>query len=596
MAIVSCSYLCQQTLQRLNLQRTYASKKLRRYYSKLKNNLESTNKLRNGPGLEHFMRTNQQKDSLAQSSTVQGNEAVPYLSKNDFHGMERKVFFDVSGCQMNASDTEIAWSILEKHGFRRTTDVKDSDIILLMTCSVRENAEEKIWNKIRYYKHLKLARQLLPRTAVKTPVKIGILGCMAERLRETIIEKQKAVDLVCGPDAYRDLPRMLALTDSGQTAVNVLLSLEETYCDVIPVRLNDYSPSAFVSVMRGCDNMCSYCIVPFTRGRERSRPIKSILEEVHILSDQGIKEIILLGQNVNSYRDTSELYVQGCDVSWQTTKTSKGFNTVYKPKVGGRRFAELLDKVSMVDSEMRIRFTSPHPKDFPDEVLYLIRERGNICNQIHLPAQSGNNEVLERMQRGYTREAYIELVWHIRDILPDVALTSDFIAGFCGETEHAHQDSLSLIEQVKYTFAYCFPYSMREKTRAFHRLKDNVPQDVKDRRHMELVAAFRQQSLKLNMDQIGCKQLVLVEGKSKRSNSYLSARNEAGTKVVIPQQMIPHLTHPDATRQVSVGDYVVVQINDATSQTLIATPLYHTTLQEFATKYNCSAFPMENTS
>ncbi|KAK2141884.1 hypothetical protein LSH36_1026g00005 [Paralvinella palmiformis] len=579
MATQCCSFLCHRSLLGLNHQGKYTRQMLRTFCSGFKNNLSSKDNLQRGPGLEHFLRlTSEHEETIALSGNELKVDKIPYLSQDDLYGMQRNVFFDVSGCQMNINDVEIAWSILKKHGFQRTTNVKDSDVILIMTCSVRENAEDKIWNKLQYYKHLKLARQLLPRTAVKTPVKIGVLGCMAERLKQTIIEKQKAVDLVCGPDAYRDLPRMLAPTHSNQTAVNVLLSLDETYCDVIPVRLNEHSPSAFVSVMRGCDNMCSYCIVPFTRGRERSRPIKTVLEEIRILSDQGIKEVILLGQNVNSYRDTSELQSQGCDI----TKTSQGFSTVYKPKVGGRRFAELLDKVSMVDPEMRIRFTSPHPKDFPDEVLHLIKDRVNICSQIHLPAQSGNNEVLQRMQRGYTREAYIDLVNHIRDTLPDIALTSDFIAGFCGETEEAHKESLSLIERVKYSFAFCFPYSMREKTRAFHRLNDDIPQDVKDRRHKELVATFRRQSLELNMDQIGNKQLVLVEGISKRSEIYLSTRNEANVKVIIPQQLIPDVNEPGSRRPISIGDYVAVQINDATSQTLIATPLYHTTLQDFA--------------
>ncbi|CAL1548924.1 unnamed protein product, partial [Lymnaea stagnalis] len=384
---------------------------------------------------------------------------------------------------------------------------------------------------------------------------------MAERLKHKILEKEKMVDIVCGPDAYRDLPRLLTeVYTSDAAAVNVQLSLEETYADVVPVRLNSDSPSAFVSIMRGCDNMCTYCIVPFTRGRERSRPISSIVEEINILSEQGVKNVTLLGQNVNSYRDLS---MEAGDQNSESTQLSTGFSTVYKPKTGGLRFAALLKAVAEVNPEMRIRFTSPHPKDFPDEVLQTMLNYPNICKQIHLPAQSGNSDVLASMGRGYTREAYLLLVQHIRSILPGVSLSSDFIAGFCGETEEAHQDTLSLIDIVKYNYAFCFPYSMRQKTKAYHRLQDNVPKDVKSRRHLELFDRYRVHADIRHKSLIGEKQLVLVEGESRKSSLDLSGLNDANTRVVFPS--IPlgsENLHPQP------GDYVVVEITSGSSLTL----------------------------
>lgn len=494
------------------------------------------------------------------------------------------MFFETYGCQMNENDTDIAWSILQSHGFQRTTNIKESDVILVMTCAIREGAEQKIWKRLDYFKSLKKFRHKVS----LPPLKIGILGCMAERLKMQIVEKEKAVDIVCGPDAYKDLPRMLSLTESGQVAVNVLLSLDETYADVIPVRVNANSPSAFVSIMRGCDNMCSYCIVPFTRGRERSRPIGSILDEIRQLSDQGVKEVTLLGQNVNSYRDTSSVDVHLASPS-ETGSLSKGFQTVYKPRLGGLRFGDLLDRASQINPEMRIRFTSPHPKDFPDEVLHVIQERPNICKQIHLPAQSGSNIVLQNMRRGYTVESYLELVDHIRDMLPSVCLSSDFIAGFCEESEIDHNNTIELIRKIKYNFAFCFPYSMRKKTHAYHRLKDDVPQDVKMRRHQELVKAFREEAKWLNRTQIGHQQLILIEGMSKRSERDVVGRNDGNTKVIIHNDEIPIDRDSYSTRPMVSGDYVVVQINEASSQVLKGTALYHSTLTDFAQRMTYSS-------
>uniref|UniRef100_A0A3Q3WV92 Mitochondrial tRNA methylthiotransferase CDK5RAP1 n=1 Tax=Mola mola TaxID=94237 RepID=A0A3Q3WV92_MOLML len=376
-----------------------------------------------------------------------------YLSEDWYAGKSRKVYFETYGCQMNVNDTQIAWSILQKKGFQRTHHLNEADVVLLITCSIREKAEQTIWNRLKQLTDMKKKR-----LKTHTPMKIGILGCMAERLKRQLLEREKLVDVLAGPDAYRDLPRLLTVADGGQQACNVLLSLEETYADIMPVHHSPQALSAFVSIMRGCDNMCSYCIVPFTRGRERSRPVSSILEEVRMLSDQGVKEVTLLGQNVNSYRDTSEEQFCGTDL----TQLSRGFETIYRAKRGGLRFSDLLDQVSQINPDMRIRFTSPHPKDFPDEVLHLIAERKNICQQIHLPAQSGSSKILKAMRRGYTREAYLDLVMNIKRIIPEVSLSSDFISGFCGETEDDHLQTLSLIREVGYNVGFLFAYSMRK--------------------------------------------------------------------------------------------------------------------------------------
>ncbi|KAF8773267.1 CDK5RAP1-like protein like [Argiope bruennichi] len=476
---------------------------------------------------------------------------------------------------MNVSDSEIINSILKSAGFEIIQDITQTDVILIMTCAIREGAEQKIWNRLKYFRTLKKKHDRISQHKLK----IGVLGCMAERLRHELIEKEKIVDIVAGPDSYKDLPNLLSLADEGQKAVNVMLSIDETYADVMPVRINEESKSAFISIMRGCDNMCTYCIVPFTRGKERSRPISSILDEVKHLSDQGVKEITLLGQNVNSYRDRTA----GVE---SKIILSSGFKTIYKTKKGGLLFADLLDKVSDVNPEIRIRFTSPHPKDFPDDVLHVINEKPNICKLLHLPAQSGNSEILEKMRRGYTREAYLELVNHIREIVPGVALTSDFICGFCGETEEAHQDTLSLMNIVKYEFAYIFPYSMRQKTQAHHKLEDNVPEEVKKRRADEAYAVFRECSLELHKKEIGHYHLVQVLGPSKRSELDWSGRNDWNTKIIYPQLPLPIEENSTNYRLPCPGDYIVVQITDCTSQVLKGKALYHTTLQEFYKKHS----------
>lgn len=347
------------------------------------------------------------------------------------------------------------------------------------------------------------------RAAKRGPLQIAILGCMAERLKTKLLEQDNYVDVVAGPDSYKDLPRLLAVTKTGhQRAVNVLLSLDETYADIVPVRLNADAKTAFVSIMRGCDNMCSYCIVPFTRGKERSRPIESIVTEVrHLAEQQGVREITLLGQNVNSY----------CDLSADPERTRRtalapGFRTVYKAKVGGARFAELLDEIARRLPQTRIRFTSPHPKDFPDEVLHVMRDHPNICKNIHLPAQSGSSAVLERMRRGYTREAYLELVQRIRELLPGVTLSSDFICGFCGESDAEFAETLSLMEAVRYQVAFLFAYSMREKTHAHRTQADDVLTSVKNDRLRQMIETFRRLATAENARFVGEEQTILVEG------------------------------------------------------------------------------------
>uniref|UniRef100_A0A8C3G971 Mitochondrial tRNA methylthiotransferase CDK5RAP1 n=1 Tax=Cyclopterus lumpus TaxID=8103 RepID=A0A8C3G971_CYCLU len=455
----------------------------------------------------------------------------------------RLVYFETYGCQMNVNDTEIAWSILQRKGYRRTADLGEADVVLLVT-----------W-------------------------------CMAERLKTELLEREKLVDVIAGPDAYRDLPRLLAVAHGGQRASNVLLSLEETYADVMPVHHAPHGKSAFVSIMRGCDNMCSYCIVPFTRGRERSRPASSVLEEVRLLSDQGVKEVTLLGQNVNSYRDTSEEQFCGSD----PTKLSQGFKTVYRAKQGGLRFSDLLDRVSRIDSDMRIRFTSPHPKDFPDEVLHLIAERGNICKQIHLPAQSGSSEVLTAMRRGYTREAYLDLVENVKRIIPEVSLSSDFISGFCGETEDDHQQTLSLIREVGYNVGFLFAYSMRKKTHASHRLQDDVPAEVKRRRLEECIGAFREEAARVNAALIGSTQLVLVEGESKRSAKDLCGRTDGNMKVIFPREDVAIQPAASNAASVHAGHYVLVKILSSSSQSLRGRALSHSSLS--GTVKHCETLP-----
>nr|XP_033330011.1 CDK5RAP1-like protein [Megalopta genalis]XP_033330012.1 CDK5RAP1-like protein [Megalopta genalis]XP_033330013.1 CDK5RAP1-like protein [Megalopta genalis] len=516
-----------------------------------------------GPSLKDFI----VHDIIPTNSIDAPN--IPYIK--DISGSSQKVYFEVYGCQMNVNDTEIIWSVLKSHGYQKVDTISEADIVLLVTCSIRDSAEQKVWNKLKCIN--------VNRKKAKSKLKIGLLGCMAERLKDKILDKGKLVDVIAGPDSYKDLPRLLSVPEN-ETAVNVVLSFDETYADIMPIRLNKESTSAYVSIMRGCDNMCTYCIVPFTRGRERSRPLDSIVKEVQSLSDEGVKEVVLLGQNVNSYRDMSEKEFYMSNI--EETHLAKGFKTVYKSKKGGRRFCDLLDEVSRINPDIRIRFTSPHPKDFPDEVLQLIAERPNICNEIHLPAQSGNSAILEKMRRGYTREAYLDLVHHIRSIIPNIHISSDFIVGFCGETEEQFQDTLSLMQLVKFNKAYIFAYSMREKTTAHRRYKDDVEHAVKIDRLERVNVVYRTIAEELNKSQIGQLQLVLIEGISKRSDEFFQGRSEGNIRVVIPVMDLPTEKGSNVKRPVKSGDYVVVKVESANSNSLKGTPLYHSSITEYS--------------
>lgn len=443
---------------------------------------------------------------------------------------KKRFYIETYGCQMNFADSEIVNSILMKDGMEPVHSAEEADVIFVNTCSIRENAETKVWNRLKEFRSLKKE---------KGDLTVGVLGCMAERIRDQIIDQEQLVDIVVGPDAYRDLPNLLAEVDDGRKAVNVLLSLEETYADISPVRTSDNGVSAFVSIMRGCDNMCAFCVVPFTRGRERSRPLTSILNEIQQLSDQGYKEVTLLGQNVNSYKYE--------DID----------------------FTQLMDEASQVDPEMRFRFSSPHPKDFPEPLLHLIAERPNLCNYIHIPAQSGSSSTLERMRRPYTREQYLELVARMREIIPGVSLSTDIIAGFCDETEEEHKDTLSLMKIVEYDLAYMFAYSERERTLAHRKYEDNVPEDVKKRRLTEIIRQQMNIQEKNNQQEIGKRHLVLVEGESKRSTEQLSGRTDTNKMVVFDR------------RDFQKGDYVEVEITDCTSATLLANPIQKSSIREF---------------
>ncbi|XP_043108028.1 CDK5 regulatory subunit-associated protein 1 [Puntigrus tetrazona] len=574
---ISISYrLCGSNLRKC-LSRRLQGDTFNRYYCSKSSSTDQSrvvqlkNKLACGPSFQDFFKSSEKSYGACI------DEYKEYISECTT-ALSQKVYFETYGCQMNVSDTEIAWSILQKAGYSRTHELTEADVVLLVTCSIREKAEQTIWNRLKHLTALKKRCQ-----KHKPFLKIGILGCMAERLKTKLLEQEKLVDVLAGPDAYRDLPRLLSLAYGGQKASNVLLSLEETYADVMPVHRTPEGHSAFVSIMRGCDNMCSYCIVPFTRGRERSRPLSSILEEVRMLSDQGVKEVTLLGQNVNSYRDLSE---QSFICSEGRTQLSRGFKTVYRSKQGGLLFSDLLDKVSQIDPDMRLRFTSPHPKDFPDEVLQLIQERRNICKQIHLPAQSGSSRVLHAMRRGYSREAYLDLVKNIREIIPGVSLSSDFITGFCGETEEDHQQTLSLVREVGYNVGFLFAYSMRKKTHAYHRLQDDVPAPVKQRRLEELISVFREEAAKVNMALIGSTQLVLVEGESKRSSEELCGRNDGNVKVVFPKTDLPLHSEKPQMVPITPGDYVLVKVTSANSQCLRGHALIHSSLNDRTTSEN----------
>lgn len=446
----------------------------------------------------------------------------------------KKLFLESYGCQMNFSDSEIVASILLEKGFSTTQDYKEADLIFLNTCAIRDNAENRVRQRLQDYKKIK---------KTKPEAIIGILGCMAERLKSQFLEEEKLVDLVVGPDAYRDLPNLIEQAESGQRAINVLLSKEETYADIAPMRLDKNGVSAFVSIMRGCDNMCSFCVVPFTRGRERSRDPESIVKECKEAFAAGYREVTLLGQNVDSY-----LYSGGGLKKEILTEEQKANST---------NFAQLMEMVAQIHPDLRVRFSTSHPKDMTDDVLEVMAKYENICNNIHLPVQSGNSNVLTRMNRGYGREWYLDRIAAIRRIIPGCGISTDVIAGFCGETEEEHQDTLSLMEEVQYDFAFMFNYSERPKTLAERKYKDDVPEDVKQRRLSEIVALQRRHSEYHTRKQVGSITKVLIEGFSKKSNDMLMGRNSQNSVVVFPKG-----NHKP-------GDYVNVKVTESTASTLI---------------------------
>jgi tRNA-2-methylthio-N6-dimethylallyladenosine synthase len=443
----------------------------------------------------------------------------------------RKLYIESYGCQMNFADSEIVASILFDQGFETTGNYKEADVVFINTCSIRENAEQRVRNRLSQFG---VEKRRNPKLIV------GVLGCMAERLKSKFLEEEKLVDVVVGPDAYRELPQLLEEVESGQKAINVLLSREETYADISPVRLNGNGITAFISIMRGCDNMCSFCVVPFTRGRERSRDPHSILAEAQDLYDRGYKEVTLLGQNVDSYKWKGKDAEETADIEVN--------------------FAQLLEKVALISSELRIRFSTSHPKDITDEVLYTIAKHDNICNYIHLPVQSGSSRILELMNRTYTREWYINRIDAIRRIIPGCAISSDIIAGFCTETEEEHQETLSMMDYVGYDFAFTFSYSERPGTLAARKFADDIPEEVKKRRLAEILLRQQQSSLYRLQQFVGKTMRILVEGTSKKSDKDLCGRNDQNAMVVFP-----------ATEGVSAGQYVTVYIDRCTSATLLGT-------------------------
>ena len=448
----------------------------------------------------------------------------------------RKMYIESYGCQMNFSDSEIVASILTDEGFSTTPNIEEADVVLVNTCSIREKAEQTVRNRLKVYNAIKKKQN--------PGMVVGVLGCMAERLKEKFLEEEKLVDIVVGPDAYRDLPHLIGEVDGGRKAVNVILSREETYAEISPVRLGGNGITAFVSIMRGCDNMCSFCVVPFTRGRERSRDPESIIKECQQLFLDGYKEVTLLGQNVDSYL-------------WSGGGLKKDFNKLSpEEQANSVNFAQLLDKVAQVSPELRIRFSTSHPKDMTDDVLLIMAKHENICNYIHLPVQSGNSRILELMNRGYSREWYIDRVDAIKRIIPDCGISMDIISGFCTETEEEHQDTLSLMEYVKYDFGFMFNYSERPNTQAQRKLEDNIPDNVKKRRLKEIIDLQMQHSYFRNQEHVGKVHKILVEGVSKKSDKELFGRNTQNTVVVFPKENF------------EAGQYVNVEVHECTSATL----------------------------
>jgi tRNA-2-methylthio-N6-dimethylallyladenosine synthase len=450
----------------------------------------------------------------------------------------KKLFIESYGCQMNMNDSEIVASILAEQGFNTTHLLEEADLVLVNTCSIREKAELTVRKRLEKYNAVK---------KINPKMKVGVLGCMAERLKEKFLEEEKIVDLVVGPDAYRDLPNLLEEIDAGRDAVNVILSKDETYGDVSPVRLNNNGVSAFVSITRGCDNMCTFCVVPFTRGRERSRDPQSILEEIQSMHDSNYKEITLLGQNVDSFL-------------WYGGGLKKDFKDASEiAKTTAVNFAELLDMAATRFPKMRFRFSTSNPQDMSLDVIHVMAKHKNVCKYLHLPVQSGSTNMLKAMNRQHTREEYMELIDNVLKIVPEMSLSQDMIIGFCGETEQDHQDTLSLMEYVKYDYGYMFSYSERPGTLAAKKMEDDVPAAIKKRRLAEVIKLQRTHSLYRTQQHLGKTEEFLIEGESKKSDLHWKARNTQNMVIVFPKE------------QYKIGDFVDVKVEDCTSATLKGT-------------------------
>jgi len=438
--------------------------------------------------------------------------------------LQRKLYIETYGCAMNLADSEVMASIMAGNGFKTVDNALEADVVFLNTCAVRDNAESRIWGRLR---ELKFQKKKNPGMIV------GVMGCMAERLKSTLLEQEKLVDIVVGPDAYRDIPKLIEQVEEGQKAVNVLLSREETYAEITPVRLSSNGVNAFVSIMRGCDNMCSFCVVPFTRGRERSRAPESIIKEATELFSQGYREVTLLGQNVDSYKWEEENKVI-CN------------------------FAQLLEKVAMISPELRVRFSSSHPKDITDDVIYTMKAHENICNYIHFPLQAGNSRILRLMNRTYDRNWFIQRLNKIREIIPDCGISTDVIVGFCSEMEEEFQDTYKLFEEAQFDFAYMYAYSERPGTLAAKKYADDIPADIKSRRLAEIIALQNKLSTENNKKDIGKIYKVLIEGFSKKSDKDFKGRNDQNKTVIFP-----------VSENYKKGDYVNVMIEKTTTTSLI---------------------------
>ena len=467
---------------------------------------------------------------------------LPRTSEDELAVGKKRLYIESYGCQMNFADSEIVAAVMRNAGFATTSTAEDADVIFLNTCAIRDNAEQKVRNRLKHLTGLK--RQ-------KPELLVGMLGCMAERLKTKLLEEEKVVDIVAGPDAYRDIPKLVEEAGSGQKAVNVFLSREETYADISPIRLNSNGVTAFVSIMRGCDNMCSFCVVPFTRGRERSRDPHSIVRECRDLFEQGYREVTLLGQNVDSYKWNDERRMMNDELA------SNQMDSSFIIHHSSLSFAGLLELVAQIHPDLRVRFSTSHPKDITDDVLHTMARYDNICKYIHLPAQSGNSRVLKRMNRTYDREWYISKIDRIREILGDgCGISTDMISGFCSETEAEHQESLSLMDYVRYDYAYMFAYSERPGTLAAKKYLDDIPDDVKKRRLNEIIAKQLTHSAERNQRHIGQLQRVLIEGPSKRSDEFLCGRNDQNKMVVFPRGNFQK------------GQYVSVLVTECSSATL----------------------------